>query len=74
MSCWLVQGVNYATGNASRTSCLPVAILFVSAGAVSAAAEPVGTVTKVVNQAQIGSKTAVPGAPTYMDDRLPHRK
>ena len=48
-----------------RTSCLLVAILFVSAGAVSAAAEP-----EVVNQAQIGSKTAVPGAPIYMDDRL----
>jgi len=53
-----------------RTSCLLVAILFVAAGAVSAVAEPVGTVTKVVNQAQIGSKTAVPGAPIYMDDRL----
>jgi len=34
------------------------------------AAEPVGTVTRVQNQAQIGDATAVAGTPVHMNDRL----
>lgn len=36
----------------------------------AAAADAVGVVTRVVNQAQIGTKTAVSGAPVYMNDHL----
>jgi hypothetical protein len=45
-------------------------VFFFALGVVSAAAESVGTVTKVVNQAQIGGKTALPGTPVNMNDRL----
>ena len=34
------------------------------------AAESVGTVTRVQNQAQIGATTAVAGSPVHMNDRL----
>jgi hypothetical protein len=40
------------------------------ASAFGARAESVGSVTKVQNQAQIGSSTAVVGAPVHMSDRL----
>ena len=36
----------------------------------SGAAESVGTVTRVQNQAQIGATTAVAGCPVHMNDRL----
>ena len=51
-----------------RVPCaLAIAFLF---GVTNAAADSVGTVTKVVNQAQIGSNTAVSRIPVYMNDRL----
>ena len=51
-----------------RVPCaLAIVFLF---GVTNAAADSVGTVTKVVNQAQIGSNTAVSGIPVYMNDRL----
>ena len=51
-----------------RVPCaLAIAFLF---GVTNAAADSVGTVTKVINQAQIGSNTAVSGIPVYMNDRL----
>ena len=46
-----------------RVPCaLAIVFLF---GVTNAAADSVGTVTKVVNQAQIGSNTAVSGIPVY---------
>jgi hypothetical protein len=45
-------------------------MFFVFGSITSVIAESVGTVTKVVNQAQVGSKAAVSGAPIYMNDRL----
>jgi hypothetical protein len=46
-----------------RVPCaLAIAFLF---GVTNADADSVGTVTRVVNQAQIGSKTAVSGIPVY---------
>jgi hypothetical protein len=49
-----------------RVPCaLAIAFLF-----TNAAADSVGTVTKVVNQAQIGSNTAVSGIPVYMASTL----
>jgi hypothetical protein len=46
-------------------------IFLLLASAVGArAAESVGSVTKVQNQAQIGSSAAVVGAPVHMSDRL----
>jgi hypothetical protein len=48
---------------------LVIVFLFV-AWVTNAAAESVGTVTKVVNSAQIGSQAAVSGSPVNMNDRL----
>jgi hypothetical protein len=45
-------------------------LFFVFGSITSVIAESVGIVTKVVNQAQVGSKAAVSGAPIYMNDRL----
>jgi hypothetical protein len=47
-----------------------IIVFLFAAGVTKAAAESVGTVTKVVNQAQIGNKAAVSGAPVYMNDQL----
>ena len=47
-----------------------IIVFLFAVGVAKAAAESVGTVTKVVNQAQIGNKTAVSGAPVYMNDQL----
>lgn len=45
--------------------------LFVAmSGGAAAAAETVGTITKVQGQAQIGSATAVVGSPVHMNDAL----
>jgi hypothetical protein len=52
-------------------SLLCLAILFFLASAFGAgAAESVGSITKVQNQAQIGSATAVVGSTVHMNDRL----
>jgi hypothetical protein len=45
-------------------------ILFVASSFGVVAAESVGTVTQVQNQAQIGAATAVAGTPVSMNDRL----
>src|SRR6476620_10679973 len=50
--------------------CALTIVLFLAARATEAAAESVGTVTKVVNSAQIGSQTAVAGSSVNMNDRL----
>jgi hypothetical protein len=47
---------------------LLVLLLFTLLGAHPAAAEAVGTVTKVENQAQVGSATAVVGTALHMND------
>jgi len=39
--------------------------------ASTTAAESVGTVTKIENQAQIGTRNAAVGSPVFMNDRLP---
>ena len=44
-------------------------VLFVAASFSAAAADSVGTVTRVQNQAQIGAATAVAGTPVHMNDR-----
>jgi len=43
-------------------------MLFVTLAQAAAAAETVGTVTKVENKAQIGGATAVVGTPVHMND------
>jgi hypothetical protein len=48
---------------------LAITLLSVLPSSVGAA-EPVGTVTRVQNQAQIGNATAVAGTPVHMNDRL----
>jgi hypothetical protein len=53
-----------------RVQCAFIIVFLFAVGVTKAAAESVGTVTKVVNQAQIGNKTAVSGAPVYMNDQL----
>jgi hypothetical protein len=45
-------------------------VLFVASSFGAGAAESVGTVTRVQNQAQIGAATAVAGTPVHMNDRL----
>ena len=50
--------------------CLVTAFAHLGSSAATTAAESVGTVTKTVNQAQIGSRSAVVGAPVFMKDRL----
>jgi hypothetical protein len=49
-----------------------VFVLFLAStfGAAAAAAESVGVVTNVQNQAQIGATTATAGTPVHMNDRL----
>ena len=47
-----------------------LSFVFVGATFDARAAESVGKVTNVVNQAQIGTRTAVVGAPVYMSQRL----
>ena len=47
-----------------------VFVLFLASTFGAAAAESVGTVTRVQNQAQIGAATAVAGTPVHMSDRL----
>jgi hypothetical protein len=47
-----------------------VILLFLASAFGASAAESVGSVTKVQNQAQIGSATAVVGSPVHMNDRL----
>jgi hypothetical protein len=49
---------------------LLVIVLSVASCFGAVAAESVGTVTKVQNQAQIGGATAVSGTPVHMNDRL----
>ena len=49
---------------------LLAAILCIGTDLSNALADPIGTVTKVVNEAQVGTKTAGPRTPIYMDDRL----
>ena len=44
--------------------------LIIGPASYASSAESVGTVTKVSNQAQIGSRTAVVGAPIFMSDKL----
>ena len=50
--------------------CLPVIFLFLASAFGAGAADSVGNVTKVQNQAQIGAATAVVGAAVHMNDRL----
>jgi hypothetical protein len=45
-------------------------VLFVASSFGAGAAESVGTVTRVQNQAQIGAATAVAGTPVHMNDKL----
>jgi hypothetical protein len=47
-----------------------VGILFIASAFGAGAAESVGSITRVQNQAQIGSATAVVGSPVHMNDRL----
>ena len=47
-----------------------LSFVFLGATAVARAAESVGSVTNVVNPAQIGSGTAAVGTPVYMNQRL----
>ncbi|HEV3242385.1 MAG TPA: FecR domain-containing protein [Methyloceanibacter sp.] len=51
-------------------SLLCLAIVFFLAATLNVRAAVVGTVTKVQNEAQIGTTTAVVGAPVHMNDRL----
>jgi hypothetical protein len=51
-------------------SLLCLAILFFLASTFNVRAAAVGTVTKVQNEAQIGTTTAVVGTPVHMNDRL----
>ena len=50
--------------------CLVTAFALLGSSAATTAAESVGTVTKIVNQAQIGTRNAVVGSPVFMNDRL----
>ena len=45
-------------------------VVFVTFAHAAAAAETVGTVTRVENQARIGGATAVVGTPVHMDDEM----
>src|SRR5687767_12908739 len=49
---------------------LGIGLLVTLPGAVAAAAETVGTVTKVQNQAQVGNASATVGTPVRMNDAL----
>ena len=49
---------------------LAAIVLFVASSFGAGAAESVGTVTRVQNQAQIGAATAAAGTPVHMNDRL----
>lgn len=49
---------------------LAIGLLVTLPGAVAAAAETVGTVTKVQNQAQVGNASATVGTPVRMNDAL----
>ena len=53
--------------------CFAVICLCFGSTLAADAAESVGVVAKVVNQARIGGAAAVAGAPIRMGDRLQHR-
>jgi hypothetical protein len=50
--------------------CLLTLVLHLGSLAGVIAAESVGTVTKIENQAQIGTRNAAVGSPVFMNDRL----
>ena len=50
--------------------CLLTVVLHLGSIAATTAAELVGTVTKIENQAQIGTRNAAVGSPVFMNDRL----
>jgi hypothetical protein len=54
----------------SISKCLLAAALFAALPLRAAVADVVGTVTRVENQAQIGSTAAVVGTPVHMNDEL----
>lgn len=58
--------------NAARLLCFCLLTVVSHLGSIAAtsAAESVGTVTKIENQAQIGTRNAAVGSPVFMNDRL----